>query len=348
MTLMCTYVHLCDLNTPLCGHTYQRTRTPIPTTTTTYIHSVWKNKQDWLDFEKMLLIRDAVEALAPMRAIWKASMITISQKDELERSGNILIADWIPQNDLLGHRKCLSFLTHCGRNSLEEAAYHGIPIVGMPRSQEQLMNLRLAKQHGFGVGPVDQFTFDAYTLIAAIETSMESDAGDAAIAMSRLIKAHPRLAVERAVDLIEFAWNLDDESMKTSAFTAPPRTVIMSNAEAMAPFILVALFLVGVAGALLVTTYLILQILRAMWCRMPHVQHSVRSSSAHAQKALRRLFKVDTTVILSSKQPTPRRRKLPTLVTSAESDTYPPTYPNHAALEAPERLVCSIYDDRTQ
>ena len=39
---------------------------------------------------------------------------------------------WAPQNDLLGSANMRAFLTHGGSNSMYEAAYHGIPIIGMP------------------------------------------------------------------------------------------------------------------------------------------------------------------------------------------------------------------------
>ena len=42
------------------------------------------------------------------------------------------VATWIPQNDVLGHKQTRVFLSHCGANSLYEAAYHGVPIVGLP------------------------------------------------------------------------------------------------------------------------------------------------------------------------------------------------------------------------
>ena len=39
---------------------------------------------------------------------------------------------WLPQNDVLGHAQTRAFLSHCGANSLYEAAYHGVPIVALP------------------------------------------------------------------------------------------------------------------------------------------------------------------------------------------------------------------------
>lgn len=51
---------------------------------------------------------------------------------------NLLIRDWIPQNDLLGHPKCRLFVSHGGINGVLEAAYHGVPIAGYPMFADQV------------------------------------------------------------------------------------------------------------------------------------------------------------------------------------------------------------------
>jgi UDP:flavonoid glycosyltransferase YjiC (YdhE family) len=45
---------------------------------------------------------------------------------------NVLFLPWLPQNDLLGHPKTKLFITHCGKNGIFEALYHGIPMIGFP------------------------------------------------------------------------------------------------------------------------------------------------------------------------------------------------------------------------
>ncbi len=47
---------------------------------------------------------------------------------------NTLIMNWIPQNDLLGHPKIKAFVAHGGTNGVQEAIYHGVPIMGVPFS----------------------------------------------------------------------------------------------------------------------------------------------------------------------------------------------------------------------
>jgi UDP:flavonoid glycosyltransferase YjiC (YdhE family) len=68
----------------------------------------------------------ALGELAPLRAIFKIAHV----KPSVEIPDNVMVVDWMPQNDLLGHVGIRAFVTHGGRNSLEEAAFHGVPLVG--------------------------------------------------------------------------------------------------------------------------------------------------------------------------------------------------------------------------
>lgn len=43
------------------------------------------------------------------------------------------------------------FVSHCGRNSLNEASRAGVPIVAIPLFADQLFNAVLAKHKGIGV-----------------------------------------------------------------------------------------------------------------------------------------------------------------------------------------------------
>lgn len=69
----------------------------------------------------------AAFAKLPQKVIWR-------HKGEPPASlgNNTLLVDWMPQNDLLGHTKTKVFVAHGGTNGVQEAIYHGVPILGLP------------------------------------------------------------------------------------------------------------------------------------------------------------------------------------------------------------------------
>ncbi|ESO01582.1 hypothetical protein HELRODRAFT_81526, partial [Helobdella robusta] len=64
---------------------------------------------------------------------------------------NVMISDWLPQNDLLGHPSTKLFITHCGNNGQHEALYHGVPMLGFPLFAEQDENARKVIALQFGL-----------------------------------------------------------------------------------------------------------------------------------------------------------------------------------------------------
>lgn len=80
------------------------------------------------------------------KVIWKFESESFSTKPK-----NVLISDWLPQNDILAHPKVKLFITHGGLLGTTEAIYHGIPIVGIPIYGDQRMNVARAEKAGYGV-----------------------------------------------------------------------------------------------------------------------------------------------------------------------------------------------------
>lgn len=86
-----------------------------------------------------------VFAKMPQKVIWK-------HKGERPSTlgNNTLIVDWMPQKDLLGHPQIKVFVAHGGTNGLQEAIYHGVPVLGIPLFFDQYDNLLRLQERGAG------------------------------------------------------------------------------------------------------------------------------------------------------------------------------------------------------
>lgn len=54
------------------------------------------------------------------------------------------------QNWCLGHPNAKVFISHGGMLGTQEAAYHGVPILGLPFGNDQRGNIATAKRSGWG------------------------------------------------------------------------------------------------------------------------------------------------------------------------------------------------------
>ncbi|XP_067275770.1 UDP-glucuronosyltransferase 2A2-like [Pseudorasbora parva] len=102
-------------------------------------------------------------ARLPQKVIWR-----YTGKRPATLGNNTLLVDWMPQNDLLGHSKTKVFVAHGGTNGVQEALYHGIPVVGIPFFFDQYDNLLRLQERG-GSKIVSIATLDKNTLHAAIQ-----------------------------------------------------------------------------------------------------------------------------------------------------------------------------------
>ncbi|MGH0138735.1 UNVERIFIED_CONTAM: hypothetical protein FKN15_037135 [Acipenser sinensis] len=64
---------------------------------------------------------------------------------------NTKLVEWMPQNDLLGHTNIKAFLSHGGLNSIYEAMYHGVPVVGIPLFGDHYDTMTRVQAKGMGI-----------------------------------------------------------------------------------------------------------------------------------------------------------------------------------------------------
>lgn len=134
---------------------------------------------------KILQIFERVFSRLPHRVIWQ-------WKDPPKKDlPNVLLSNWLPQQDLLGritfprsyfreqttllfsfnlgHPKCKAFITHGGLFSTQEAVYHGVPLIEIPFVADQESNMIRAVNDGYAV-KLDWAAIDEAKLNDAIQS----------------------------------------------------------------------------------------------------------------------------------------------------------------------------------
>ncbi|XP_063312924.1 UDP-glucuronosyltransferase 3A1-like [Pelobates fuscus] len=87
-------------------------------------------------------------ARIPQKVIWRYKKSL--WPNDLEIAPNVKLMEWISQNDLVGHPKARLLVTHGGMNSLMEAIYHGVPVLGIPLFGDQSDNMVRVKAKQMG------------------------------------------------------------------------------------------------------------------------------------------------------------------------------------------------------
>ncbi|XP_051978853.1 UDP glucuronosyltransferase 5 family, polypeptide A1 [Xyrauchen texanus] len=141
----------------------------------------------------------AAFAQLPQKVIWR-----YTGPRPVTLGNNTLLVDWLPQNDLLGHTQIKAFVAHGGTNGVQEAIYHGVPIVGLPLVFDQPDNLFRMEAKGTAK-IVDIATLDRTVFLEALKEVLHNPFYKEN--MQRLSKLHhdqPMKPLDRAVFWIEF------------------------------------------------------------------------------------------------------------------------------------------------
>ncbi|XP_031426690.1 UDP-glucuronosyltransferase 2B13-like [Clupea harengus] len=147
------------------------------------------------------IAKDIAAAFAelPQKVIWRH----VGERPST-LGNNTLLVKWMPQNDLLGHPKIRAFVAHGGTNGLQEAIYHGVPVVGIPVFFDQYDNLFRLKERGgakvFSIAAINKNTF----LQGLQEVLHEPSYRENMQRLSRLHRDQPMKPLDRALFWIEF------------------------------------------------------------------------------------------------------------------------------------------------
>ncbi|XP_050668700.1 UDP-glycosyltransferase UGT5-like [Leptidea sinapis] len=141
-----------------------------------------------------------VNALSKLkqRVIWKYE----ESGEEGTLSGNILRVRWLPQYELLQHRKVVAFLAHGGLLGMTEAVSAGKPMVVVPFFGDQPANAAAAANVGFAkVVPYNELTEESLT--AALKSVLSPEMRVQARMVSEIWRDRENPPLDTAVYWVE-------------------------------------------------------------------------------------------------------------------------------------------------
>ena len=192
--------------------------------------------------------------LQPLPIIFKHSRKDLPDKLVPHVPKNVIMRDWLPQNDLLGHPNARLFITHAGTNGYGEALYHGVPLIAYPPMIPQKFMASRIEALGFGK-EVSLLTMNGTEMASlAKEILNDKQYRHRVIKASKIIKSrkHPG---EVAADAVEHVLEFGTDHLM------PHGSLSLSIIEFYMLDILLLVFM-SIFGLLFITIILFIFILR--------------------------------------------------------------------------------------
>ena len=120
-------------------------------------------------------ILGALSKLTKYRIYWRIGPNMSEMKDlNLDKiPSHINMTTFVPQNDLLGHKRCRLLITNGGMSSVMEAVAHGVPMVGIPLYGVNYANMMKVQNKGLGL-VVQKNMLTESNLLGAIKEVLEN------------------------------------------------------------------------------------------------------------------------------------------------------------------------------
>ncbi|XP_067348249.1 UDP-glucuronosyltransferase 2A2-like [Channa argus] len=159
----------------------------------------------------------SVFAEMPQKVIWR-------HKGERPSTlgNNTLIVDWMPQKDLLGHPQTKVFVAHGGTNGVQEAIYHGVPVLGIPLFFDQYDNLLRLQERGAGkilqLSEINGHSFEQGLMEVLHQDSYRQNMQR----LSRLHRDQPVAPMDQAIFWVEYVMrHKGAPHLRTEAYKMP-------------------------------------------------------------------------------------------------------------------------------
>ena len=164
----------------------------------------------------------AFRRLDGYRVIWR-----MKNTDALDIPDNVMIAQWLPQNDILAHLSAKLFITHCGNNGQYEAVYHGVPMIGFPLGGDQIYNAKRLDHKGYGLS-MDLYDFTVDQLLDNIHAILRDKSyKERVMKASEIFRSQAQSPVERATFWIEHVCRFGGDHLRSAGNDLPLYSYLM-------------------------------------------------------------------------------------------------------------------------
>ncbi|XP_041119020.1 2-hydroxyacylsphingosine 1-beta-galactosyltransferase-like isoform X2 [Polyodon spathula] len=153
----------------------------------------------------------------PQKVIWRFSGTKPSNL-----GNNTKLVEWMPQNDLLGHANIKAFLSHGGLNSIYEAMYHGVPVVGIPLFGDHYDTMTRVQAKGMGILLEWKTTTEEELYQSMVKVIHDSRYRQEAQLLSQIHKDQPGHPVSRTVYWINYILRYNGAKHLHSAVSSIP------------------------------------------------------------------------------------------------------------------------------
>lgn len=160
---------------------------------------------------------------------------------------NVMISDWVPQNDLLANPAIKLFITHCGNNGQYEAVYHGVPMIGFPVFTDQPFNARRMEHKGFGIS-MDIHSFTSEELVTNVRRIVfDRFYKERVVNASATLRDDPQGPIEKAAYWIEYVCRFGGSHLRSTGHDLPLYAYLMLDVLAFCVLFMSLSSLVAVA-----------------------------------------------------------------------------------------------------
>lgn len=122
-------------------------------------------RSDQIGEENINKIIEAFRQIPEYNFIWKFETSEMIK----DIPPNLMIKDWLPQNDILAHSNVKGFITHGGLLSTHESIWYGVPMVVIPLFSDQHRNSFRIVNSGMGL----KINFHSFTTDKLRKTIVE-------------------------------------------------------------------------------------------------------------------------------------------------------------------------------